>query len=154
MRQSLATIALIAAYAACAPAEAQERQWLLDAAEQDVYLVFGVPESNDVGVSIWCRIGSQKMSLFTTLPPGIDDQATDLNMAIRSGNTTFALQAMINKTSDIPTVESELLPKDKILEALQGSDSFTLQIGPHKAIYPLIGADFAGLTRLCERAPE
>ena len=33
---------------------AQERQWSLDAGDQDAYLIFGVPDSDDVGVSLWC----------------------------------------------------------------------------------------------------
>lgn len=45
-------------------AHAQEREWLLDAADEDAFLVFGVPETDDVGVSLWCKIGSGKVKLF------------------------------------------------------------------------------------------
>ena len=35
---------------------AQERQWSLDTVNNQVFLVFGVPESDDVGLSFWCDI--------------------------------------------------------------------------------------------------
>ena len=37
-----------------APSLAQERIWTLDQTDAEVYLVFGVPETDDVGVSFWC----------------------------------------------------------------------------------------------------
>ena len=50
----LLTVSLIAA--ATASTAAQERQWTLDASDEDAYLIFGVPESDDVGLSLWCPI--------------------------------------------------------------------------------------------------
>ncbi len=53
------------------PAFAQEREWLLDAVEEDVFLVFGVPDTNDVGVSFWCKIGTGVVSVFAPLLPSM-----------------------------------------------------------------------------------
>ena len=39
-------------------AMAQERIWNLDQTDQEAYLVFGVPETDDVGVSFWCTLQS------------------------------------------------------------------------------------------------
>ena len=58
-------------YATCiviGPALAQERAWTLDAATEDAFLVFGVPQTEDVGFSLWCKIGSGKITMMTPEP--------------------------------------------------------------------------------------
>lgn len=57
MHRSLAffvVISLAAGSLVCSPAKAQEREWSLDASDQEAYLIFGVADSDDVGVSLWC----------------------------------------------------------------------------------------------------
>ena len=55
---------------------AQERQWALDTADNDAFLVFGVAESDDVGISFWCTIGSDKLKVF--VPEGSADLAPNI----------------------------------------------------------------------------
>src|SRR5262245_29173077 len=45
-------------------ASAQEREWSFDTGEEDAYLIFGVPETDDVGVSFWCTIGMAEIRIF------------------------------------------------------------------------------------------
>ena len=49
-------------------AHAQEREWVLDTSDEDAYLIFGVPDSDDVGVSLWCPIGRGVVNLFVPRP--------------------------------------------------------------------------------------
>jgi hypothetical protein len=50
---------------------AQERQWTMDVTETDAFMVFGVPETDDVGVSFWCTLGTPKIKIF--VPEGGSD---------------------------------------------------------------------------------
>ncbi|MDO8353983.1 MAG: hypothetical protein Q7T14_11020, partial [Aestuariivirga sp.] len=43
---------------------AQERVWTLDQTDAEVYLVFGVPETDEVGVSFWCTQQSGIVRLY------------------------------------------------------------------------------------------
>ena len=43
---------------------AQERIWNLDQTDQEAYLVFGVPETDDVGVSFWCTLQSGIVKIY------------------------------------------------------------------------------------------
>jgi hypothetical protein len=136
----------------CATASlAQEREWVLDAAEEDVYLLFGVPNTTDVGVSFWCKISTGKISLFAPAPA---NQSKLRKVALEVGNTTFDLEATLSEDSRQVSLEAKLLPQDKILAELQTAQRFSLTVGKHKSIYPLIGADFAGLLKFCNIKPE
>ena len=53
------------------PASAQEREWIFDTGDEDAYLVFGVPESDDAGVSFGCTLQSGEIRIF--LPEAGDD---------------------------------------------------------------------------------
>jgi hypothetical protein len=132
-------------------ASAQEREWLLDAAEEDVYLLFGVPNTTDVGISIWCKINTGKISVFAPLPKTTPTPAS-ATLTIGAANYELAMtQADANKQNSI---EAQLAPQDKILADLQTAESFSLTLGKHTSIYPLADADFAGLIRLCKEKPD
>ena len=57
-------IALAASLLGSSLALAQERVWNLDQTDNEVYLVFGVPETDDVGVSFWCTLQSGIVKLY------------------------------------------------------------------------------------------
>ena len=147
-------IAASLVFAGATSAEAQEREWLLDAAEEDVYLVFGVAETNDIGVSFWCKIGTQKVSVFTALPAGSAFTAETSQFSVSVNGKSQGLAPTVNAESTPPTIEAPLEPQAEILEALQAAERFTLTIGDHKTTYPLAGADVPGLLRLCAKQPE
>jgi hypothetical protein len=130
---------------------AQEREWVLDAAEEDVYLLFGVPNTTDVGVSLWCKISTGNISLFAPMPT--TTPAPEIaTLTIRNTNYELALTKIEGDMQY--SIEAKLIPQDKILDALQSAEQFSLTLGKHTSVYPLATADFAGLLRLCKEKPE
>src|SRR6185503_14762561 len=61
-------------------ASAQEREWSFDTGEEDAYLVFGVPQTEDVGVSFWCTIGAAEIKVF--LPEAAESLTADKTATI------------------------------------------------------------------------
>lgn len=137
---SVFTVATLAA-----PALAQEREWVLDVAGEDVFLAFGVPNTNDLGVSFWCKIGHDDVSLFSPLPGS--ESKPSLRIVIGADN--FPLEVKLNDNEGSKTVEARLKPQNLILEKLENAERFTVTVGKHKVTYPLAGADFEGLLKLC-----
>jgi hypothetical protein len=125
---------------------AQEREWSLGASGEDVFMAFGVPETADIGVSFWCKIGAQDVSVFAPLPP-VDGPKTDASkVTLDVGEKSFAL---ITNVIEDSSVEGLLKPQNELISALKAADRFTLAIGSHKTTYPLNGADFDGLLAMC-----
>jgi hypothetical protein len=127
-------------------AAAQEREWSLGASGEDVFLAFGVPETADIGVSFWCKIGAQDVSVFAPLPPADGSQTEIKKVELDADRKTFSLAANVIENS---SVEGRLNPQDNVLAALKASDRFVLTVGAHKTTYPLEGADFDGLLAMC-----
>jgi hypothetical protein len=132
-------------------ANAQEREWLLDAADQDVFMVFGVPNTNDVGVSFWCRIRKPGLTLFLPLPPNVKKRKVKLKLNV--GDKTFALDAVKPVEDVTNTVETKIKDRDDLMSRLKAVDRFTITIAQHKTVYPLTNADIDGFLKLCE-SPE
>jgi hypothetical protein len=138
-------IVALSAVICAVPALAQERQWTLDAVGEDAFLAFGVPNTDDVGVSFWCKIGKKDLSLFTPLPP--TGSHPKLNLSV--GSQTFPLKVRVNTNEGSKTIEAVLQPQAKMLDALKTAESFEVTLGKHKVTYPLAEADFEGLLKLC-----
>jgi hypothetical protein len=124
------------------PAVAQEREWSLGAAGEDVFMAFGVPETADIGVSFWCKIGGKDVSLFAPLP-GLSNGLQRVSLGV--GQKIYELHPKINDGS----IEAALKPQGDVLAALKAADRFALTIGKHKTTFPLAGADFDGLLAMC-----
>jgi hypothetical protein len=129
----------------------QEREWLLDAADQDVFLVFGVPATEDVGISFWCRIGTKQLSLFAPVPTGTSLSSIADTTVLQIGTSTFVLKPVINSDGAKPTLEAPLEPKVDVLNAFSTGETLKLSIAGHTSTFPLANANFDGLIRLCER---
>ena len=133
------------------PVAAQEREWILDAADEDAFLLFGVPETDDVGVSLWCKIGSGKVKLF--FPDGSPSLAPDIKADFKINiegkehvlNGTTTANDMTGATS----IEAELSADDGLFAELQKADRFRVVISSHSTIFPLIDAGLDNLLRLC-----
>jgi hypothetical protein len=139
--------------AVATPAAAQEREWLLDAAEEDVYLLFGVPNTNDVGVSFWCRIGEPEMSLFSPLPANAPADQPQPVVLVRVDDKTFTLAPRQTENST-GSVEAPLLEQQQpLLDSLKGAERFSVTITDHTSTFPLDGADFNSLLGLCTSKP-
>jgi hypothetical protein len=124
------------------PALAQEREWSLGSSGEDVFLAFGVPETADIGVSFWCKIGGKNVSLFA---PFTGPSNGALKISLDVDGRDYELGAKIGDGS----IEAALKPQGDVLAALKTSDRFQLTIGKHKATFPLDGADFDGLLAMC-----
>lgn len=132
-------------------AQAQEREWLLDAADEDAFLVFGVPETDDVGVSFWCKIGSGKVKLF--FPEGSaelqPDSTADFTVTISGKTHTLKGTTTANAMTSATSVETELQIDDALLRELEQADRFAAKIGSHETTYPLVDAGLGSLFKLC-----
>lgn len=139
-----------------APLHAQERQWGLDVADEDAYLVFGVPETDDVGASFWCKIGSKRIRFFTPLPASTVEDGKPAMMTLTINGKDYALkgQGASNSTTHTASVEAELPSTDPIFEDLQKADRISVKVGKHVAVYPLADANFPDLINICTTRPQ
>jgi hypothetical protein len=150
-KRLLLSISVIAAI--CASAAAQERQWSLDAGGEDVYLVFGVPETDDVGISFWCTLETGRINIFVpeadaALKPGMAVRFTitaDKTVAKLKGKTTA------NEEAGTTSLEAKIPGDHPIFAALQLADRFKVKVGKEENVFPLIDADVAGLLALCKK---
>ncbi len=137
------------------PVQAQERQWTLDATAQEAFLVFGVPETDDVGLSFWCKIGTKKMSAYMPANVAKLHVGETTTMHITANGKTFNLpaKAALDGVKGKFTVEGQFLTTDKLFTNLQAADDVTIAIKNFKASYPLTDADFDGLLSACSGDP-
>ncbi len=135
-------------------AGAQERQWSLDAGGEDAYLIFGVPETDDVGVSLWCPVQSGEISIFVPEPEGTVKSGEAVTMVIKAGDVTAKLAAKsdISAETGAATVEAKTAADDSLFKALQEADRFYVSVGANEAIFPLTDADVGGLLELCRKS--
>jgi hypothetical protein len=135
---------------------AQEREWQLDATDQDAFLVFGVPQSNDVGVSFWCKLGSKKLKVMAPVVKGRVKNSASNPVVLQVGGKDFALngRTAVGSIGTEDSVEAETLTKGPLIEALQSNDRFSLKVSGHVATYPLLNADLNGLLKLCQEIPS
>jgi hypothetical protein len=134
------------------PTMAQEREWALDAADEDAFLVFGVPETDDVGVSLWCKIGSNKVKIF--FPDGSPslkpDTKAEFHVAISGKDHVLQGSTSANDMTGETSVETELAIDDALLTELASADRFTATIAEHTMTFPLLEAGVDSLLRLCK----
>lgn len=146
-------ISLLATTVLAAPAAAQERQWSLDASGEDAYLVFGVPDSDDIGVSIWCPIqqGEVHVYLPETAENLGDGQKTA--MTISTDDMSINVEAALDAGQDGGTssVEATLPDDSPIFASMLKADRFTIKVGSDETVFPLFEADLSGLMDLCRK---
>lgn len=146
----------LAALLACAaqPGLAQEREWIFDTAEEDAYLVFGVPETEDAGISFGCALQSGEVHIF--IPEAGEDLKPDLKikLTISVGGRTFAYDAMTaaNEMSATTSAEAPIPAADALFTELANADRFAVRVGTEENIFPLEGADFESLVRACSKS--
>ena len=149
-------ILLAALVLGSAPSLAQERIWTLDQTDAEVYMVFGVPETDDVGVSFWCTIGSRKLKIF--VPDGSADLAPNITapFIVKIDELTFTLpgRTSANEMSGETSIETELSTDDPVIKALETADHFSVTAARHTTVFPLADANLAGLLSLCFGEPE
>jgi hypothetical protein len=148
------TIAVFCLTAALtASARAQERQWIFDTGEDDAYLIFGVPETDDVGISFWCGRRSGEIRVFIPEADPAMKPDMDVSFVVSVAEETFKIggRTATNEMSDTTSIEAAVSAADPLFAALRKSDRFMVVTGAVEHIYPLIDADVAGLVDLCRK---
>lgn len=129
---------------------AQEREWQLDAQGEDAYLAFGVPNTADIGISLWCKIGQKTISVFAPVPRTVKSRKA--KVAIQIGDREYPLKPKFNSDQINTTLEAELLPRDELLSAMSSAERIGLVIADHKSVFPTEGANFFEFNKLCTTA--
>jgi len=132
---------------------AQERIWTLDQTDAEVYLVFGVPETDDVGVSFWCTLQSGIVRLY--IPEAGPDFKPEMrvNFVLKVAAQTYPLKGKtaFNEESTGTSLEAELKATDPVFSALQAANYFAVKIGSSNHVFPLGEADFSNFLDICEK---
>jgi hypothetical protein len=133
------------------PAFAQERQWTLNASEREAFLVFGVPDTDDVGLSYWCEIGKPKISIFAPVPRTSLNKDQRIHIDLDIGGEKFNIIAKASQTpgTNAASIEALVDPQGTVMKASAAAQSITVSALGKTATYPLVDADFAGLLRVC-----
>jgi hypothetical protein len=137
-------------------AVAQERQWTLDASEREAFLVFGVPDTDDVGLSFWCEIGKGKISIFAPVPHSNVNKDRKIHIDLKIDDEKFHIIAKASQTPGTTAASVEaLVDRDgTVMQAVGKSQTFAVTALNHTASYPLIDADVEGLLRVCSGSVE
>ncbi len=133
---------------------AQEREWSLDSTEQDAFLVFGTPNTDDVGISFWCKHGGRQIRLF--VPQfHVSSKKVVGDLMITIDTQSFRRTAEFSKgpEANSVTAETELSEIDPAILALVSSNHFSITSLGVKKNFPFDGSDLGDLIKLC-RTPK
>jgi hypothetical protein len=133
---------------------AQERIWNLDHTDQEAYLVFGVPETDDVGVSFWCTLGSGIVKIYIpegdpSLKPAV---SVDIKLEIASKTYPLKGKTSVNEEAATTSFEAELKTNDPVFSALREANHFAVKVGASNHVFPLGEADIPGLIEVCGKS--
>jgi hypothetical protein len=144
-------IALAAILLGSSSALAQERVWNLDQTDNEVYLVFGVPETDDVGVSFWCTLQSGIVKLYIPEAGPDIEAGTSVNVELKVAAKVYPLKgaAAVNEESYGTSLEAELKTTDPVFPALREANYFAVTAGSSSHVFPLGEADFATFLDAC-----
>jgi hypothetical protein len=133
------------------PAFAQERQWSLDASGPEAYLVFGVADTDDVGLSFWCKIGSGKISIFTAFNRDLigKDQTAKARLKVDDQVFDIKMLASTGLGSKTGSLEGPVSVTGTVMKAVQHASQFSITAFGHTMSYPMIDADVGGLLATC-----
>src|SRR6476659_5016401 len=136
------------------PAAAQERQWTFDTADEEAYLVFGVPDSEDTGISFDCTVQSGEIRVF--VPEAGDDLKPDqkIKVVISANGKDFTYDGLtsLNEMAATTSAEAAIQAGDSLFSDLRSTDRFTVKTGPDENTFPLEGSDFDSLVRACSKS--
>jgi hypothetical protein len=152
---SLIVIGLAAGTLACGQAKAQERDWSLDASDQEAYLIFGVADSDDVGVSLWCPVKKGIVNLYVPRPTAELQKLArrKVPMTVKAGTETATFAGKIDISAGAPSssVEVEMPVDSPLLKAMIAADRFSVKVDAQEVVFPLYNADISGLLALCRK---
>ena len=147
-------LVLFAFSALTGAAAAQERQWTLDAGDQDAYLIFGVADSDDVGISLWCPIRQGTVTIFVPEPGGSLPADREVTVTLTAGDKTTGIKGKteVNEDAGLSSVEARIDAGNPFFDAMLKADRLRVTVGTEESIFPLADADVAGLLALCRKS--
>ena len=133
-------------------AMAQERIWNLDQTDQEAFLVFGVPETDDVGVSFWCNLQSGIVKFYVpeTDPDLKLADSVSFELAVAAKTYPLKGKTSVNEEAGTISLETELKTSDPVFSDLQEANHFSVKVGASSNTFPLGEADFASLLEACK----
>ncbi len=142
---------LAAMIANFSPSFAQERQWSLNALGPEAFLVFGVADTDDVGLSFWCKIGSGKISIFERFDREViqKDQIAKVKLKVDAEVFDIKMQASVSNDSKAGSLEGPVSVDGTVMKAVLHAQSFSLTAFGHTSSYPLVDAEVDGLLKTC-----
>ena len=130
---------------------AQERQWSLDTVNNQVFLVFGVPESDDVGLSFWCNVGKSRIQAF--LPETVAairaGENIKIDMDIDGHTEKIVAKVARDGGSQKLTVETTFGSAGSLMKTLMAGQTLRINVKGHISSFPIADADFGGLVDIC-----
>jgi hypothetical protein len=132
---------------------AQERTWLLDATEEEAFLVFGVANTTDIGVSFWCGLGKNEVRIFAPVPNMANNSKIKMPDTLVIGMNITPLAFAKVEGESMNAVEAPLANADSVLKKLADTDHFSVTLQNHKATYPTDGLDIEGFLKHCKEKP-
>jgi hypothetical protein len=146
-------LALLAGAVLTTPAAAQERVWALDVSGEDAFLVFGVPDTEDVGISLWCPIQQGEVNVF--VPEAASGlragKSVKLTIGTDDRKAEFTGRTEVNPDAGVVSIELQIKAGDPIFESMLHSDRFYVKATGEENVFPLYDADLAGLIELCRK---
>jgi hypothetical protein len=134
---------------------AQERQWSFDQTDKDAYLVFGVPETDDVGLSFWCAQRSGKVKIF--IPEGAlklkPKEKVPMRLDVASKTFRFSALADSNSQAGSTSLETEVAVDHPIFAAIADADRITIRVKSRRDVFPIQELDLSALLQVC-KAPN
>ena len=132
-------------------ASAQEREWSFDTGEEDAYLVFGVPQTDDVGVSFWCTIGAAEIKIFLpeAVSPPAPSRPAKMDFEVEGKHYPANGETSANEEAGTTSVETHLESGNPFFAALLSADRFSVKVDKEKSTSRWAGADFESLIRVC-----
>ena len=122
---------------------------------QEAYLVFGVPETDDVGVSFWCTLQSGIVRLY--VPEADPDSETwqmsvDFELEVAAKTYPLKGKTALNEEAAAISLEAELKTTDPVFSALQEANHFAVKVGASNHVFPLGEADFPSFLDVCGKS--
>jgi formylmethanofuran dehydrogenase subunit E-like metal-binding protein len=131
---------------------AQEREWSWDMTDEDAYLVFGTPNTDDVGISFWCKMGSGKIKVFVPSTT-TKKNSTKEKITFAIEGDSYALNGEVEPSEDmsVAIVETETNWDHPLFSKLTSADVVSVTVAGHESRFPLVEANLQDLMKVCKK---
>jgi hypothetical protein len=137
---------------AASPVCAQEREWTIDSTQEDAFLLFGTPGTDDVGASFWCKIGGNKVKLFVSdaaVSGHLKPRKHTMTLVLNDHVFTLPVQLTPQGGGDRFSAESTISLQGKVLDELARTSQFTVTISNHVTSFPFDDTNVSAFRKVC-----